>query len=153
MSMGSRLKAARVNKGYPLRKAGLMSGVGFSTISKAERDVGEIGSQHLEKLAKCYDVSLDSLMLDNAPSLRADAATVRRAVLVADLKAMVAALETGTDNECDAATVLSTLITGIIVGKVGELASHSVDLAMMWLGESWRRHEMDAAGERDGGGA
>lgn len=137
MSLGSRLKAARVNKGYKLRKAGLMSGVGFSTISKAERDVGEIGSQHLEKLAKAYGVSLDSLMLDNAPSLRVDAATVRRAVLLADLEAMVAALEIGTtEDEQEAAYILHALRYAINHRHTGELVAEILPLMDKWLDES-----------------
>lgn len=152
MTLGTRLRQARINKGYGVREAARLAGIGASTVSRAERDMGDLDTRTLNALAKCYDATIDSLMLDNAPSCRADAATVRRAVLLADLEAMCANLDDGTDNERAAATVLNTLITGIIVGKVGELASHSVDLAVKWLGESWRRHvaTADAAGERDG---
>lgn len=49
-------------------------------------------------------------------------------------------LDEGTPIERDAATVLHTLIAAIINGKVEWMAERSVDMAVEWLGESWRRH-------------
>lgn len=156
MSLGSRLKQARINKGYGVREAARLAGIGASTVSRAERDMGDLDTRTLNALAKCYDATIDSLILDNAPSFRADAATVRRAVLLADLEAMCDNLDDGTDDERDVADVLHTLIIAITGGKVEWMAERSVDMAIEWLGESWRRHvaaQPDAADERDGGGA
>lgn len=157
MSLGKRLKAARVAKGYGLRRAQMLSGVSFSTISKAERDVGEIGSQTLEKLARCYGVTIDGLMLDNAPSLRADPATVRRAVLMADLKAVCSQLENGTEEEQQTSDVLNSLIAALVEGKTKELAHYCVELSVIWLAQSYHKHlratAPDYADARDMGGA
>lgn len=144
MSMGSRLKAARVNKGYKLRKVASLTGVSPSTISKAERDLGAISAEHLNALAKCYDLSLDSIYLNAAPSFRADAATVRRAVLLADLEAMYTALTASHEvTELRTAQMLVTVAYAVRHEHSEELCEVMVDRMLGWLA--------DAAGERDGG--
>lgn len=65
MTLGTKLKAARLAKGLRLREAQALSGVSASTISRAERDIGEIWAHHLAKLSRCYGVSVDALLPDD----------------------------------------------------------------------------------------
>lgn len=132
MTLGSRLLKARNEKGYSLRDVESLTGVSPSTISKAERDVGDLLTSHLVKLAECYGVTIDSLVGNDALSLRADTATIRRAVLMCDLQDIADGLSDGTDEDREIAHLIRCLWVAIHQTRTAELSALITDVVYAW---------------------
>ena len=62
MTTGTRLRAARLEKGHSLRDAAIASRVSPSTLSRTERDRGVIDTATLYKLAAYCGVSVETLV-------------------------------------------------------------------------------------------
>lgn len=62
MSLGKRLKVARLNKGLTQEEAAKHLGITFQALSNYERDVRDPDTKLLKSMAELYGVSADALL-------------------------------------------------------------------------------------------
>jgi len=62
MSLGKRLKVARLNKGLTQKEAAKHLGITFQALSNYERDMRDPDTKLLKSMAELYGVSADALL-------------------------------------------------------------------------------------------
>lgn len=77
MSLGSRIKAARMNAGYTQAQVAKQFGLKQAAVSQWENDVTDPGADRIARLAALFDVSADYLTLGQGPLNRPAARTDR----------------------------------------------------------------------------
>lgn len=63
--MVSFIKTKRILKNKTLQQLGKETGMGFSFISKAEREDFDLSIDHMTRLAKALDIDIDILMINS----------------------------------------------------------------------------------------
>ena len=74
MSLGKRLKVARLNKGLTQGEAAKHLGITFQALSNYERDVRDPDTKLLKSMAELYGVSADALLQIKSDSIETIAA-------------------------------------------------------------------------------
>lgn len=74
MSLGKRLKVARLNKGLTQEEAAKHLGITFQALSNYERDVRDPDTKLLKSMAELYGVSADALLQIKSDSIETIAA-------------------------------------------------------------------------------
>lgn len=74
MSLGKRLKVARLNKGLAQEEAAKHLGITFQALSNYERDVRDPDTKLLKSMAELYGVSADALLQIKSDSIETIAA-------------------------------------------------------------------------------